>query len=345
MTKRQAQLNTSMPDVSENGLREKYPEVLEVLLRDHTSGEKIFWATDSYTEAGKGFHYQDPITPTCITGKYGSVIRPRVQKNRELQTSRVRNMAEVFTPSWVCNAQINLVDNAWFGYDWAFNREITDDGGNHMWEVSAEPVKFPEGKTWKDYVKAARLEITCGEAPYITSRYDTTTGEFIPVERRIGMLDRKLRVINENVKTSGKWLKAAQEAYRSIYAFEWQGDSLLLAREAMLYTFIENYQRQFGKYPREKSIKYIAYIISWNVWQMDGLKFVIPDSCHETEDPQPRLDGKTEMLPCAGCDTGDNDKHTGKYCLVKDWQAKDPVTGKRGKKIKFRDLFRKGTLK
>jgi len=53
-------------------------------------------------------------------------------------------------------------------------------------------------------------------------------------------------VINENVNASGDWLKAVQIAYRSTYAFEWQGDSLLLAREAMLVTFIENYQLKFA---------------------------------------------------------------------------------------------------
>ena len=49
----------------------------------------------------------------------------------------------------------------------------------------------------------------------------------------------------------------------------------------MLYTFIENYQMKFRKMPQEKSIRFIAYIISWNVWQMDGLKRVVPDSCHD----------------------------------------------------------------
>jgi hypothetical protein len=29
-----------------------------------------------------------------------------------------------------------------------------------------------------------------------------------------------------------EWLKASQIAYKNTYAFEWQGDSLLLAREA-----------------------------------------------------------------------------------------------------------------
>ena len=44
-----------------------------------------------------------------------------------------------------------------------------------------------------------RMEITCGEAPYLVSRYDTTTGEPIPIGRRIGLLDRKLCVINRQL--------------------------------------------------------------------------------------------------------------------------------------------------
>lgn len=67
-----------------------------------------------------------------------------------------------------------------------------------------------------------RLEITCGEAPYLISRYDTTTGETIPLEQRIGLLDRKLRVVSENTSTSGEWLEWAQEAYKSTYGYEWQ---------------------------------------------------------------------------------------------------------------------------
>ena len=232
-----------------------------------------------------------------------------------------------------------------------FNHELTTNAGIHIWEENKAPIIFPEGKTWLDYVKSRRLEITCGEAPYITSRYDTTTGEFIPVEHRIGMLDRKLRVINENVHISVKWLKAAQEAYRSIYAFEWQGDSLLLAREAMLYTFIENYEKKFNRKPQKKSIKYIAYIISWNVWQMDGLKFVVPDSCHETEIEHQQLEllenYKTvkAFAPCPGCATGNHYNHNGINCLIKDWQLKDSETKKYGKRIEFKTLFGKGVNK
>ena len=167
------------------------------------------------------------------------------------------------------------------------------------------------------------MEITCGEAPYITSRYDTTTGEFIPVESRIGLLDRKLRVINENVDQSGEWLKAAQAAYKSIYGYEWQGDSLLLAREAMLYTFLENYYLKFSRMPQEKSIRYIAYIVSWNIWQMDGLKGVVPGSCHEEESIN--LFGETTITQCPGCISGNNTRHNGVYSLIKDWSAGEKI--------------------
>ncbi|MEE3499435.1 MAG: restriction endonuclease subunit M, partial [Ruminococcus bromii] len=54
------------------------------------------------------------------------------------------------------------------------------------------------GKSWQDYIKDTRLEMTCGEAPYLVSRYDAITGEDIAVSDRIGLLDRKLRIVGEN---------------------------------------------------------------------------------------------------------------------------------------------------
>jgi hypothetical protein len=328
-------------DIKENELRDRYPEVLEILLRDHTTQQNIFWATDNYSELGNEYEFGSPILPELITGKNGNVIMPRVQKDKVLQQSRSRDMAEVFTPSWICNAQNNLIDIAWFGCENVFNSEITTKDGTHLWIVNPEKITFPEGKTWKHYVHEKRMEITCGEAPYITSRYDTTTGEFIPIESRIGLLDRKLRVANENTFTSTEWLEAAQDSYRNIYAYEWQGDSLLLAREAMLYTFIENYEQKFGKQPLLKSIQYIAYLISWNVWQMDGLKGVIPNSCGVKQSSQLDIFGGQDLKNCEGCQKDKIEKHNGTYCLIKDWSNKDLQTGKKGRKIRFIDLIKK----
>ncbi len=333
-------------DILENDLHDKYPGVLDILLRDHTTQNNIFWATDNYHELGVQYYFSSQIFPHLITGDNGHIIMPRVKKNKELQISRSKEMAEVFTPSWICNSQNNLIDNAWFGRENVFNKEITDEVGNNTWVVNPDKIEFSGDKTWKHYIRDKRLEVTCGEAPYLTSRYDTTTGEFIPIEKRIGLLDRKLRVISEHVDDSTSWLESAQTAYKSIYGFEWQGDNLLLARESLLISFIENYFLKFDKEPQLKSIQYIAYIISWNIWQMDGLKGVVPNSCGLTITENQTLFGETEKieLGCEGCSKDNIYRHNGIYCLIKDWSNTDIETGKKGRKIRFIDLLKKKKL-
>ena len=329
-------------DIQENEIFELSPELLNTLLKDHTLSTdecqvNIFWATDSYSSRGTGYHYADQITIDAITGDNGNVIVPRAVKSREQQQQRSREMAEVFTPSWICNKQNNLVDNAWFGREGVFNTEVDNPDGSHSWIVNTEPVIFPEGKTWRDYINENRLEITCGEAPYLVSRYDTVTGDPISVERRIGLLDRKLRVVCENTETTDEWLKAAQAAYMSIYGYEWQGDNLILAREALLYTFIEFYRVKFGNDPLLESLQQIADIISWNLWQMDGLKGVIPNSCVKlpklkNEPPSlfsPEDLGEQEeitLIDCPGCKNKNIHAHTGKYALIKDWKEDKVLT-------------------
>ena len=325
-------------DIREDYLLDISAEVLSTLLRDHTTGRNIFWATHDYEALGKEYDYHAEILPELITGEHGMVIRPRVLKSKENQTDRSKGMAEVFTPSWICNAQNNLVDEAWFGRKDIFNAEDTT---THTWKTNPDKIEFPKGKTWKDYVRATRMEMTCGEAPYLTSRYDTTTGEPIPLEQRIGLLDRKLRVVSENTETSGEWLEWAQIAYKNIYGYEWQGDNLLLAREALLWTFIENYKAKFQKSPILRSINYIAYIVSWNIWQMDGLKGVVPDSCKDgvTEKEMTLFGEQEKMIRCPGCQNDDIHKHNGTYCLIRDWGVKDLFTGKNNRKIRYIDLI------
>lgn len=307
-------------DILEDSLLEKYPEAFNVLLMDRSTHKNIFWATHDYEELGEGFQYDDEIKPENVTGEHGQVVKPRALKHRDVQAQRSKDMAEVFTPSWVCNAQNNLVDEAWFGRDSVFNREIVNDD-IHSWETNTEPVSFenvPEDKTWKDYVRDTRLEITCGEAPYLASRYDTTSGEYIELKNRIGLLDRKLRVISENCEESGVWLEMAQEAFKNIYGYEWQGDNLLIARESLLYTFIEYYNEKFNKLPLDKSVNAIAEIISWNVWQMDGLKMVVPNSCDKVYDTD--LFGETTKRPCPACEKGEFYGHIGIPCIIKNWR-------------------------
>lgn len=312
-------------DIRENNLYSQSPELLQILLIDHTTQKNIFWATNDYKNLGNGYNYKDEITLEKITGANGSVIMPRVLKEKQLQQARVREKAEVFTPSWICNAQNNLVDNAWFGRENVFNSEFFEKG-THNWTVTEERIKFPKGKTWKAYVKSTRLEITCGEAPYLVSRYDTTTGNYIPVRQRIGLLDRKLRVVGENTSTPEEWKEWAMVAFKNTYGYEWQGDNLLLAREALLFTYVDFYADKFQIMPSIDDLKEVAEIISWNVWQMDGLKGVAPDSCHDVAPNSLFSDYEpSELSPCPGCDKNNLYEHNGIYCMIMDWDKDEPI--------------------
>ncbi len=316
-------------DIKENAILKQNALLLDVLLADRTTGKNIFWATDNYEQLGISYKFSSQIFPELITGDSGEVIRPRVSKSLAEQTLRVKEKAEVFTPSWICNAQNNLVDEAWFGRKNVFNREVEKN-----WVTNPRKIKFPENKTWQEYICINRLEVACGEAPYLVSRYDAISGKPIPVKRRIGLLDRKLRIANENTETKTQWREWAFKAFKSVYGFEWQGDNLLLARENLLYTYSDYFNEKFNEQPPIRDLLDIAEIISWNLWQMDGLKFVVPESCHSTKiTQQDLLETKTTVVPCKGCQTGNHKLHNGKYCFVMDWET--------GKRKKFISLLKK----
>lgn len=245
--------------------------VLKALLKDKTTKKNIIFATSIYTENGRIINEKEQITEGILKGIGSRIIQPRVSKTLEKQEERTRSKAEVFTPSWICNKMNNHCDTEWFGRENVFNIE-----DNHTWEPTVDPIIFDNNKDWKKYVDSKRLEITCGEAPYLVSRYDTTTAEIIPINRRIGILDRKLRIVNENTNTEKDWLKWVYRAFQSVYGYEFQGDNLLIARINLLNTFVEYMQDKWKRKPDEKELKKITNIIVWNLWQMDGITGTIP---------------------------------------------------------------------
>jgi hypothetical protein len=115
--------NDQKVDVKENALITLDPKLLGLLLQDKTTRQNIIWATDDYLSLGQDYATDRQITVEAITGTNGNVIRPRIEKTKDEQTLRVKSKAEVFTPSWVCNRQNNLVDAAWFGREGVFNTE------------------------------------------------------------------------------------------------------------------------------------------------------------------------------------------------------------------------------
>ncbi len=311
---------SELVDVKENNIVNVDYEILSILLKDRTTNKNIIWATNNYENHGPGYSFQDEITPEKITSYYGRIIRPRIKKSKQEREIRIKEKAEVFTPAWICNLQNNRIDEIWFGYKNVFNKSI-----NEEWIINNNKINFND-KFWGDYVTDIRLEVSCGEAPYLVSRYDAVTGKVLDLSDRIGLLDRKLRVVNENVNDLETWIEWVLKAYKSIYGFEWQGDSLLIARENLLYTFTDNFKYKFNKNPDLELVKKIAYIISWNIWQMDGIKYVIPNSCNTQTVINYTLFGDEMIkMECMGCKKGNNNRHNGIYAKTMNWETNHAI--------------------
>ena len=269
--------------------------VLDTLLEDKSTGKNIIWATDPPEELQTVMY--EPVTDRSqiTTQQLGlthyEVVLPRMMKQTDTQQQRTRKKGEVFSPAWVCNKMNNALDADWFRGLGAeetagqFTVELPQG-----WQTVETPVQFPAcgGKTpaWVRYVQSRRLEVTCGEAPFLASRYDAATGEMIPVARRIGILDRKLRVVSENAATEDEWRKYATHAVQSTYGYEYQGDNLLLARVNLLLTYAEHLQARWQRKPTKEELQPIATIISWNLWQMDGLRLSVPGGKPQPEAEQ-----------------------------------------------------------
>lgn len=269
-------------DISEEGIANDSGTLLTILLKDRTTKKNIVWASPSYEGMGKPFCADQPIKKNLIIGSYDSIIQPRVEKNKRNQEMRTRKRGEVFTPPWLVDKQVSIVMN-----------EIGD--------ISFE-----------SFIALRWLELACGEAPYIVTRYDSVSGDIIPVDKRVGFLDRKLQRIAEGSTTEKEFIKWSKLAYESSYGYELQGDSLLLARENLLLSFCEHYDCKFGKLPTMKVIKQIANIISYNIFQMNGLTKQTPYSS----------DSKNNIQLNLFDEVNDQEKKGDMFTLVKDWENK-----------------------
>lgn len=275
---------------------QRYPrQIFETLLADRTTGGNIIWATDGYEELGDGYGFSDPIEYDLVTGPNSGVVKPRLAKTTALQTSRTRVRAEVFTPSWLVESMNGHLDREWFG------RDVFSVASGRSWMPLREPVVFPRrrGRGWQAYVRSPRLEIACGEAPFICSRYDTVTGELLPCGARVGFLDRKLRVVGENVGTQAAWHRWALEAVKASFGYEYQGDNLLIARINVVESYVEHFSARWGASPDERDVARAAEAVSWNLWQMDGMTGGIPGA-------EPAGEGQMTLFPAGDIGVSDD---------------------------------------
>lgn len=238
------------------------PDVLEILLKDRTTQKNIIWGCEDYT-----FPINSEIERSQIAD--GNTIIPRFEKEQHISNGRRKNKGEVFTPIGIVKIQNDIAEGQFNG-------------------------------TWIEYVKHIVLEVTCGEAPYLVNRYDVVTGETMHLMERQGLLDRKLAKVSENTTEEQDWKQYALLALKATYGFELQGDSLLIARENIFESWKDYFYHKFpnGKITLEEEIE-VAKIISYNIFQMDGVSSCIPYSdtpakvmnweTNETEQFNPKL--------------------------------------------------------
>ncbi len=269
--------------------------LLDALLEDKTSGGKIVWATDAYSALGPGYGRRDEITAGLLL-RDSFRLMSRAEKARSERSERTKSRAEVFTPFWVVKKMLDHMDAEWFGREGIFG---------------AERLSFPPGVTWREYVDSRRMEIACGEAPYLTARYDVSSGAQIPPAERAGIADRKLRAVSENASSAEEWLFWALRAFKASYGYEFQGDNLLLARLNLLLTFEDAARAKLGREPSEKEYRALLNIIAWNVWQMDGLTDMLPYRAEE----RPSLFAIPKR-------NGGEAESSGPACRVSLWRAK-----------------------
>ena len=285
-------------NVQDDILRLHAMGLLDRLLQDKATKGNILWATDAYSQYGEFYSPGNEIRSNRITGECSDLIKTRARRAMEQRTERTRQHAEVFTPLWIVKKMNDFVDEQWFDRKTGLYK-LTKDG----------KICFGKKKHWKRYVDARRMEITCGEAPFLATRYDVETGEAIPITDRIGLLDRKLRVVTENALEPEEWKTWALRAVQSIYGYELQGDNLLIARVNILFTVEEHMFHRWKQKPEKPWLEKLCNVIAWNFWQMDGIRGCVPVPPAPTEeqlslfppiDEQTNLFGEMEIkdLPC-----------------------------------------------
>lgn len=228
--------------------------VLPELLLNHHTGRNMVLGTDDYVHLDAANGYDTPIT-RCVLRELD--FQPRV-----LQAPASEKDAP---PLWLVNRRNNHLDEDWLGSPDVFNQEKDERF------IMRGQFRLPQGgKSWQEYVLSPRLHISCGEAQYLTTRYDAVTGKPVPYKRRVGLFDRKLRLIGEYLDDPDDWFQWVARAYRSIYGCEERGDLLLVGRTNLFMAFFEAKTQTWFAPPTENEMEKIANIISWNLWQSDG---------------------------------------------------------------------------
>ncbi|MEZ4210121.1 MAG: hypothetical protein R3B38_00145 [Patescibacteria group bacterium] len=103
-------------------------------------------------------------------------------------------------------------------------------------------------------------------------------------------------------------------------------------QERTFFIALDYYQEKFGKKPEIGTQEEVAEIISWNIFQMDGLRYVVPMSCRKHARvifSKATLFGNEqshiEEIECEGCKKGILYLHNGIYVKIMNWDLNKPI--------------------
>ena len=140
-------------------------------------------------------------------------------------------------------------------------------------------------------------------------------------------------------------MKWTVRAYESVYGYEYQGDSLAIARANLLITFAENMEARWGRKATKSELTAVANRIAWNFWQMDGLTGTVVGRDDPGAPCLPGLENEVLTQRRRGAETGrtgvspvqgelafgdevlaaKNAKGAKLPCVIFDWRARRPV--------------------
>ena len=223
--------------------------ILNILLKDKTTNKNILNTNNN------------SFIP------YSSIpeLVPRSLRDKKVNKDRSKSKEEIFTPIKIMSQMNTMVLKDWF----ESTSKNKDNNSTNIFE---------------EYIDSTQMEITCGEGVFLCTRYNSETGEIIKLKNRVGLLDHKLHKLvdsffnrnTDKIKSKDLFYSYLIRIAKSMYGYEYQGDSLMMARINNLMSYIEHYYCVFEEEMDGGIVEELTDIISWNIFQMDGLTQCIP---------------------------------------------------------------------
>lgn len=240
--------------------------ILVTLFKDCAAGRNIVWTDDECVEFGDGFIGDNGIAIEKITNFSSGAIKPHIAKKQGRRFERIMTRAGAIVPSWLFNRMNNSIDAVWLDM-----RDVSYVKNDVERNSGLKRIVFHEksGRSGRVYVESHRPGITCGEASFAYSHYDTVTMDASPVGGRIGFSNRMLCVVSEKIGYCREWVRWAPAAPEASSGFEFQCCCLPTCIN-VFGTFWEHQRERWSAGMAEVETGQTVWILLWNILQLNG---------------------------------------------------------------------------